>query len=56
MPRYKLIVEYDGTPFFGWQRQAEHISVQRVLEEAIEKFLKQARQIALLPFAADTVK
>ena len=37
MPRYRLILEYDGTPFAGWQRQADILSVQQVVEEAIEK-------------------
>jgi len=38
MPRYKLIVEYDGRPFCGWQRQAHDLSVQQVIEEAILRF------------------
>lgn len=38
MQRWKLTVEYDGTNFVGWQRQAVEPSVQSVLEDAIEKF------------------
>lgn len=37
MPRFKLILEYDGTPFAGWQRQADALSVQQVVEDAIAK-------------------
>ncbi len=36
MPRYKLIVEYDGTPYAGWQIQANAASVQGELARAIE--------------------
>jgi len=38
MPRYKLIIEYDGTPFVGWQAQDNGASVQSVLADAIAAF------------------
>ena len=38
MPRYKLTVEYDGSALVGWQRQANGLSVQEILETAVERF------------------
>ena len=34
MTRWALLLEYDGEPFVGWQRQASGVSVQQVLEAA----------------------
>jgi tRNA pseudouridine38-40 synthase len=38
MPRFSITLEYDGTPFVGWQRQAVGVSVQGAIEDAIAKF------------------
>lgn len=45
MPRYKLVVEYDGSPYSGWQRQANAASVQQTLEEAMVRFVGQAVRV-----------
>ena len=36
MPTVKLILEYDGTNYAGWQRQPNHLTIQEALEAAIE--------------------
>jgi tRNA pseudouridine38-40 synthase len=34
MTRWALLLEYDGKPFVGWQRQINGLSIQQVLEQA----------------------
>ena len=35
MPRFRLTIEYEGTPYVGWQRQENGHSVQGAVEAAI---------------------
>ena len=39
MPRIRLVLEYDGTEFVGWQVQANGRSVQAVVEKALAVLL-----------------
>ena len=41
MQRYKIIIEYDGTPFVGWQFQKNGLSIQKVLQDAIFAFSQE---------------
>lgn len=45
MPRYRITVEYDGTPFVGWQIQAQGTSVQGALTDAVRAFSGEAVSI-----------
>ena len=45
MSRYKILLEYDGTGFVGWQRQENGYSVQQAIEEALEKFTGQSVKV-----------
>lgn len=40
--RFKLIVEYDGTAYCGWQRQQNGPSVQQEIERALSKLTGEA--------------
>ena len=46
MPRYKLLVEYDGGPYAGFQAQANLPTVQGALEAAIYAFSGETLRIA----------
>lgn len=37
MPTIKLVVEYDGTCYAGWQRQPDHPTIQAAIEQAIHQ-------------------
>jgi len=45
MPRYKITLEYDGSPYAGWQRQENAPSVQAAVEAAIFKFCRVASPV-----------
>jgi len=46
MPRYRLTIEYDGTPFVGWQVQENHLTVQGVITDAILAFTGERTIVA----------
>ena len=46
MPRYKLTIEYDGTPFVGWQVQDNGMSVQGVVTDAVFAFAGERTIVA----------
>lgn len=41
MRNIKLTLEYDGTHFYGWQKQPKGRTIEGVLQEAIEKIVKE---------------
>jgi tRNA pseudouridine38-40 synthase len=45
MPKYKLIISYDGTAYGGWQSQHNSTSIQSVIEEALSLILRVSCKI-----------
>lgn len=46
MPRYRLLIEYDGGAFSGWQAQANAPSVQGAVETAVLAFSGEAVRLS----------
>jgi len=45
MPRYRLLIEYDGRPYHGFQAQDELPSVQGSIERAVKGFCGQSLRL-----------
>lgn len=45
MQRWKLTIEYEGSTYYGWQRQDDVPTIQQSIEDAIAKFLPGDRAI-----------
>lgn len=37
MKNYKLIIQYDGTRYYGWQRQPDQLTIQGTLEKVLAR-------------------
>jgi tRNA pseudouridine38-40 synthase len=45
MRRIKLLLEYEGTRYSGWQLQTNHVSIQGVLEDKLHKITKKKTRV-----------
>src|SRR5665648_159042 len=41
MTNIKLTIEYEGTKYYGWQRQKSFLSIQGILEEKISQITQE---------------
>ncbi|MEP7316165.1 MAG: tRNA pseudouridine(38-40) synthase TruA [Sphingomicrobium sp.] len=45
MTRWRLTIEYDGGPFFGWQRQNDAPTVQKAIDDAIGQMTGEENRV-----------
>jgi tRNA pseudouridine38-40 synthase len=53
MIRWALLIEYDGTPFVGWQLQRNGLSIQSVLEDAASRLSDGERVASIVAGRTD---
>lgn len=54
MRNIKIILEYDGSVFYGFQKQPRHPTIQEALETALSKLLNRKTKIAAASGRTDT--
>ena len=54
MQNFKVILEYDGSEFFGFQKQPGKPTIQQALEDALSKLFNQKLKIASASGRTDT--
>ena len=45
MFRYKLVIEYDGTNYAGWQKQDGRLTIQETLESCVFNLTKEKVEV-----------
>ena len=53
MRNIKLIIEYDGAAYNGWQRQADVLTIQQVMEDALSRIVND-RAVLIASSRTDT--
>ena len=46
MPHFRIVLAYDGTDYVGWQRQANGVSIQALIEDALHSIDGRAVAVA----------
>ena len=41
MRKLKILIEYEGTRYYGWQLQPNQVSIQEVLESKLHKITRE---------------
>ena len=45
MRNYKMLIEYDGSRYYGWQRQPEHETIQGKLEKVLSLMCQEEVEV-----------